>query len=82
MGSAVILFVLSIERHKAESLWVEVQFNLTNGTITVFSNDEVGYIFTFCVWIVICLAVNKHNNVGILLDRAGLTQVGQLRNLR
>ncbi|MNH46660.1 hypothetical protein D3C79_1095380 [compost metagenome] len=61
---------------------MEVELDATNWTVTVLSDDKVSNIFAFCLGVVVCFAVDEHNDIGILLDRSRFTKVGKLWNLR
>ena len=63
-----LLVVLLIQRHKSQSLWVEVQLNLASRSVTVLGDNEVGDVFAFGIGVVVGFAVDKHNDVGVLLD--------------
>ena len=56
---------------------MEVELYLANGTVTVLGDNQVGNVLNFgVVWFVVAWSVNKANDVGVLLDRSRLTQVG------
>ena len=75
--------MLAIEAHETQALRMEVELNLANRTVTVLGDDEIGDVLDFwIVWFVVTWAVNKADDVGVLLDGAGLAQVGQLRDWR
>ncbi|MNL55047.1 hypothetical protein D3C87_1784260 [compost metagenome] len=57
-----------VERHEAETFRVEVELDAADWTVTVFSDNEVGDILTLRLGVVVRFAVDKHNDVGILLD--------------
>ena len=65
--------MLAIQAHKTQALWMEVQLNLADRTVTVLGDDQVGDVLH--LWIirfVISWSVNKADDVGVLLDGAGL----------
>ena len=67
----------SVETHKTQTLWVEVQLDFADRTVTVLGDDQIGDILDFwIVWFVVTWAVNKADDVSVLLEGAGLTQVG------
>ena len=69
--------MLAIQAHKTQALWMEVELNLADRTVTVLGDDQVGDVLDFWVaWFVVAGAVNKADDVGVLLNGAGLTQVG------
>lgn len=54
------LVVALVERHKAEALWVEVELDFADGTISVFGDDEVRDVCKFrIVRFVITGSVNE-----------------------
>ena len=60
---------------------MEVQLDFADGTVTVLSDDQVGDILNlWIVWFVIAWTVDKADDVGVLLNGSGFTQVGQLWN--
>jgi hypothetical protein len=60
--------VLFVERHKLEAFRVEVQFDFTGWAVTMLRQDKVGDILALGFGVVVCLAVNKGYDVGVLLD--------------
>src|SRR5687767_3881850 len=53
-------------------------------TVALLSHDDFGYAFHLrirlpVVGAVLLLAEDEHDEVGVLLERAGLAQVGELR---
>ena len=74
------LLVVFVKRHKTEKLGVEVEFDFANGAVTVLSDKELGdisWLIVVVVLFVIIWAVEEHDEVGVLLDRAGLAEVGE-----
>src|SRR5437660_12896284 len=54
----------------------------SDGTIALFSNNELGLTLQLrIVRLVDFFAENKHDQVGILLNRSRLAQVGELRTV-
>ena len=69
--------MLAIQAHKTQALRMEVELNLADRTVTVLGDDEISDVLEFrVVWFVVAWAVNKADNVGVLLDGARLAQVG------
>ena len=60
--------MFAIERHEAEAFWVEVKLDITDRSVTVLGDNEVGDVFAFGIWVVLGFAVDKHHNVGVLLN--------------
>ena len=61
---------------------VEIKVDAAGRTLTVFFDEELGDICLFLIIVVLMIiigSVDKHNDVGILLDRAGITKVGKNR---
>ena len=59
---------------------MEVESYLANRTVTVLGNDEFGNVFdVWIIWFVVARALDKADDVGVLLDRAGLAEVAELR---
>ena len=73
LGPGLFIVFAFLQRHKLEFLGVEVQLDGADRTITVFTDNQVSDVLTLSVGIVIILAVDEHDDVGILLDRAGLS---------
>ena len=66
-----------VEAHKAQSLGVEVELDFTHWAIAVLSDDEIGDILELrIVWLVVARPVDEGDNIGVLLNRARLTQIG------
>lgn len=69
--------MLAIEAHKTQALWMEVELNLADWAVAVLGNDQVGDVLhLWVVRFVIARAINEANDVGVLLNGAGLTQIG------
>ena len=71
-----------VERHEAEKLGVEVEFDFADRAVAVFADDEFGDIRRYEIWfvhMVIVYAVEKHDKVGVLLDGARFAEVGKDR---
>ncbi len=47
---------------------MEVKLYLTGGPITVLGDNKIGNVFAVGFRIIVGFAVNKHDNVGVLLD--------------
>ena len=69
--------MLAIQAHKTQALWMEVELNLADRAVAVLGDDQISDVLDFwVVWFVVAWAVNKAYDVGVLLDGAGLAQVG------
>src|SRR5262245_12681773 len=70
---------------EARVFLLEVQLHGAGGPVALFADDHLGEPFDAFVRlridrpVVKLLAVNEADDIGVLLDRAGLAQVGQLR---
>src|SRR5260221_1382569 len=56
------------------------QIELADRTVALLGDDDFGTAFE--VWVILLvdlLAKDKHNNVGVLLNRPGFAQIGELR---
>lgn len=72
-----------VEAHEAQPLRVEVELDLAHWAIAVLGDDEISDILELrVVWLIVAWPVNKGDNIGVLLDRARLTQIGQLWHRR
>ena len=72
-----------VEAHKAQPLGMEVELDFAHWAIAVLGDDKISDILELrIVWLVVARPVDKGDNVGVLLNRARLTQVGQLRHWR
>ena len=60
---------------------VEVEFAGADGTVTVFFYHDFGDVWTlrFFVSIGFIFTVNKHHDVGVLLDRTRVAKVREAR---
>src|SRR3954471_20919304 len=64
------------ERSELRELPKERQWELTDFTVTLLGDDDVGDTLARGVLVVDLLAIDHHDHVGVLLDRAGFAQVG------
>src|ERR1700761_5341693 len=62
-------------------LLLEGQDDLADGAVAVLGDDDVGLALPLGVLVVVLVAVDEHDQVGVLLNLAGLTQVRQDRLL-
>src|SRR5690606_42085361 len=85
MTRACLLFViiLSIELRreitKAGILTFECQTHGTNRAVTLFADNDFGGASFFRFLVINLIPVNKHDQVGILLDPPRFTQAGRYR---
>src|SRR4051794_4457039 len=54
------------------------EFDDSGRAVTLLGNDQFRQSLVFLSGFINLFPVNKHDKVGILLDRSGFTQVGQL----
>ena len=72
-----------VEAHEAQPLGVEVELDFAHWAVAVLSDDEIGDILELrIVWLVVARPVDEGDNIGVLLNRARFTQVGQLWHWR
>src|SRR3954462_12890949 len=69
------------EAEEARVLALEGQRDVAKAAVAVLGDDEVGLARAVGVLVVVLVAVDEHDEVGVLLDLAGLTQVGEHRAL-
>ena len=56
---------------------MEIELNLADRTVAVLGDDQIGDVLhLWVVWFIVAWAVNKADDVGVLLDGARFTQVG------
>src|SRR5215207_213034 len=60
----------------------EQELDLAGRPIAVLGDDDVGDAFLIGVRVVLLVAINEQHDVCILLERARLAQIGQLRDVR
>ena len=49
------------------------EFYGSDGTVSLFCDDDFGNVFLVGVFVVVVVTVKEHNYVGILLDRSGFS---------
>ena len=52
------------------------QRDFAGGAVTVFADDAFGHAFFVGIGVVVFITIHEHNQVGILFDGTGFTQVG------
>ena len=57
----------------------EGQAHGADRAVTLLANDDFGNAFFRCFRVVNFIAVDEQNHVGVLLDSAGLAQIGHHR---
>ena len=62
-------------------IFLKVQLDGASRAIALFADDDFGHVGLFAIFIVVIIAVNEHDDVRILLDGAGFTQVAHHRAL-
>ena len=55
---------------------LELQFTGANFAIALLANDDFSDPFVWAFFVVVLIAVDEQNDVGILLDGAGLSEIG------
>ena len=76
----LILF-LKTEVVEFNKVFEKLQFNGPRSTITLLANDNLSNAFIWAVLVVVLVSINENNQVGILLDRTGFTQITHHRTL-
>ena len=73
--------VALVDRHKGGLLLVESEVYLAHGAVAVLFDEDLRHIGAFVLGTVAghVLAVNEHDYVGVLLDRARVAKVGEAR---
>ena len=71
----------ALERLEGGGIFVEIELNATDRTVSVFGDDDVDDVFVGSVGFGAVFAVEEHDDVGVLFDRARLSQVGKFRHL-
>src|SRR5688500_4897728 len=57
----------------------EDELEVADGAVALLGDDDLGDALLFRVLVVDLVAVDEAHQVGVLLDRAGFTQIGELR---
>ena len=69
--------MVSFEADETEAFGVEVEFDFADGAVSVLGDNEIGDALAFGFGVVVIFAVDKHDDVGVLLDGAGFAEVGE-----
>ncbi len=69
--------MLRVEIKETHVLLVEVKFGFADRTVTVLFHQDLGDIGAIRFFIDLILAMDEHHHVGVLLDGAGIAQVGK-----
>lgn len=77
----LLIISLLVKRHETQTLWMEVELDFTSRSVTMFRQDEVSDVLAIGFRVVIVFTIDKSHDVGVLLDRAGFAEVGELRDL-
>ena len=65
--------MLAIQAHKTQALRMEVELNLADWAVAVLGDDQVGdVLYLWIIRFVVAGPVNKADDVGVLLNGAGL----------
>ena len=62
-------------------IWKPYQIHRTDRAVSLFRDDDLRNILILRIFIVIVITVNKHNHIGVLLNRSGLSQVRKHRTV-
>src|SRR3954471_14422863 len=71
----------ALEAQEPRVLTLEGERHVAEAAVAVLGDDEVGLARAVGVLVVVLVAVDEHDEVGVLLDLAGLAQVGEHRAL-
>lgn len=72
-----------VEAHEAQPLGVEVELNLAHWAVAVLGDVEIGDVLELrIIWLVVARPIDEGDDIGVLLNRARLAQVGQLWHWR
>ena len=73
--------VALVDRHESSLLLVESEVHLAHGAVAVLFDEDLRHIGALVLSAVAghILAVDKHDHVGVLFDRAGIAKVGEAR---
>src|SRR5438132_13606993 len=72
---------IHLEVQKRRCPLQEQQLDLPGRTVAVLGHDDVSDALLVSIGVVLLVAIDKQDNVRILLERARLAQVRQLRNV-
>ena len=71
-----------IKRHKTVMVFIEEEVDATGRALAVLFDEKLSDICVLIIVVVLMViirAVDKHDDIGILLDRAGIAEVGKNR---
>src|SRR3954466_12107445 len=71
----------ALQAQEPRVLALEGERHVAEAAVAVLGDDEVGLARAVGVLVVVLVAVDEHDEVGVLLDLAGLAQVGEHRAL-
>ena len=71
--------VALVDRKEGRLLVVKEELHLTHGTVAVLLHQDFSDIGTIGFVVHLVLTVDEHNNIGILLNRTGVSQVRETR---
>src|SRR3954464_14427715 len=71
----------ALQAQEAGVLALEGEGHVAQAAVAVLGDDQVGLTRAVGVLVVVLVAVDEHDEVGVLLDLAGLAQVGEHRAL-
>src|SRR5690242_13995660 len=60
---------------KARRLWLELEHHLPDRSIAMLGHDQVRIATPLRFWVVDLIAINKHDDIGVILDPSRLSQV-------
>src|SRR6266404_5706216 len=72
------LSVEAVEVGEAPLLGMEIELYVPYRAVAVLIYQDVGNVLAVGLFVVVGFTVDKHHYVGVLLDGAGVAEVGQL----
>src|SRR5580704_2300965 len=76
------LLVIALKIRESTLFGMEVQLDVAGWAVTVFFDEQIRNIFPIRLFVVISFAINKHNNIRVLLNATAVTKICQLWDRR
>ena len=74
---STLSLMLPLQIRERRKLREPLQLDRAGLAVAIFRDDALGDVFLLRVFVVIVVAVDEHDRVGVLLDGAGFAQVGE-----
>ncbi len=81
MLRSLIWIMQALQRFEGRGVFLEVELDFADRSVTVLGDDHVHDIFVRGVGLVAILAREEDHNVSVLLDGSGFAEVGEFRDL-